>query len=105
MKLNPSYDPYLAVYERFVKESQYLKAYSELNHKCYWEAGEYSLKMIVQTTDPNQFFEESWRFTLTAQDVDLLRLNPLKILDDACARPPQNLYYFAYPKCESKTNG
>jgi hypothetical protein len=90
-----------ALYEDFRRGTVHVNSYTALDRMCYWEAGEYTLKFIARTSKPDRPFEKKWSFTLTDQDVNTIRLNVVKLLQDTCGRPSYGLYNFAYVKYES----
>lgn len=95
-------DPFLALYEDFAKSDIHVQSYTTLDRMCYWEVGKYTVKIIVRTSKPDRVFEKNWDFTLTEQEVRLIRLNVIKLLQDVCGRPSYGPYFFAYPKYELK---
>ncbi len=99
--LSEAKDPYQALYEQFSKDQTHVKAYTSLDRMCYWEAGKYALTMNVLTSESDQAFEKSWSFTLNEQEVDSIRFNVIKLLQDTCGqRPPNVQFFFALPKYE-----
>jgi len=62
------------------------EAWAALDRHCYWEQGAYRLRMVVETSRPNRRIEVPWRFVLTQQDADRLRLNAVSMLRDACGQ-------------------
>ncbi len=89
------------LYETFVQDHLHVSSYTTLDRKCYWEAGKYTLTFIVRTSKPDKSFERTWSFTLTEQDVQSIRLNIIKLLQDTCGRPSYGPYNFAYVKYET----
>lgn len=95
-------EPFLALYEGFSKSEVYLQSYESVVRTCYWEAGKYTLKMIVRTSKPDRSFEKYWDFALTEQETQAIRLNVIKLLQDICGGPSYGPYSFAFPEYESK---
>jgi len=93
-------DPFGPLYDTFSKSSTHVDSFASLNQICYWEEGNYSLKMTVRTSKPDKHFEKKWQFKLNKEEVKIVRLNVLKLLQDTCNRPSLGPYFFAYPKYE-----
>ncbi len=93
-------DPFSSAYEKFRKSPVYIESFDSVSRICYWEAGKYNLKIIVRTSKPDRSFEKNWDFVLNQDEVKLIRLNVVKLFDDACGRPSYGAYYFAFPKYE-----
>ncbi len=89
-------------YENFGKTDVYADSYKRLERMCYWEAGEYSLMIKVLTSQPDRSFEEKRHFTLTDQEVETIRGNVYKLMQEAYGRLWYGPYLFAYPKFESE---
>lgn len=85
------------LYGEFFKTSEHVNAYNGLNRLCYWEPGKYRLQMIVQSYRPDRIHTRLWHFELTRTDAEALRLNTLKILQEACGQY-FGVYHFAFPK-------
>ncbi|TAJ27065.1 MAG: hypothetical protein EPO64_05840 [Nitrospirae bacterium] len=76
--------------------TEWQKAWDLLNRKNYWESGSYRMRMIVKTASPNKTFSEEWRFTISEQSFESLRLNAVATLREICLRKVD--YFFAYPE-------
>jgi len=87
-------------YDEFFNSQVHVKAYTKLDRLCYWESGEYLIKLKVYTSKPNQLFEKRWKFRITEEQVNGIRLNVVKILQDICMIPSYGSYNFAYPSYE-----
>lgn len=89
------------IYNDFLKTDPQSRAYRKLNDEFYWEEGEYTIKLKIITSKPDNEFTSSWKFILKESDVELLRLNVITITDNAC-----NMEYFpwrfAYAKFENE---
>ncbi len=79
---NPAFSE--ALFEAFTKMKDALDAYTAMSHALYWQAGEYQLRIIVETSRPNTVFEKEWRFSLSEKDIDNLRLNSIATLREIC---------------------
>jgi hypothetical protein len=79
--------------------SAHVQAHAELTRLCYWDGGDYTLELRVTTSRPEEDFTRSWRFHLTDQDAQLLRLNAITILRGV-ANFNDIPYNFAYPAYE-----
>jgi len=83
----------------FSRNSQeYHQAWDILSRKNYWEAGTYRLRFEVKTSGPDKEFVAQWRFSLSDQDFENLRLNAVATLREICLG--QSQYIFAYPDFE-----
>jgi hypothetical protein len=91
---NPMFNETL--FDDFSKSGQTTEEFTTLDRSCYWEAGEYSLDIIVNTSRPTLQFTESFKFNLSEEDIKQLRLNAIGIIRYLCGL---NVYwFFAYPK-------
>jgi hypothetical protein len=92
------------VYADFSQTTEHVNAYTEINRLCYWEAGDYVLKMEVLATRPDRSYQRAWNFSISEQDAQLLHLNSLMIVRGACgfSDVPWNFAYAEY-KPEAST--
>lgn len=86
-------------YAEFNGAPSTLNAYGELDRRCYWDAGDYSLTMTVSTARPERSFSRTWRFSIAQGDVDRLRLNRVGVLAQVAGRMTGQ-YNFVYAKYE-----
>lgn len=86
-------------YETFQRDPQHVDTFVALDRLCYWEAGRYRLTLVVQTARPDRQYARRWSFVLSEPEVQSLRMNPLKIVQDACAQH-YGQYNFAYVRYE-----
>lgn len=84
------------LYDEFSKRGQTTEAFGILDRACYWESGEYSLDIIVNTSKPTRQFTESFRFNLSEEDVEQLRVNAVSIIEYLCGL--KVYWFYAYPK-------
>lgn len=70
--------------------------HTRIQRLCYWEVGDYSVRIRIRTSNPQHDFLFSRRFSLSEEDVNRLRLNVISILAELC-RQPNNLFNFAFP--------
>jgi len=89
-----------ALYKNFSKSEIHVSSFTSLDRMCYWEASKYTMKLTISTSKPDKFFNKIYKFTLTEQDIQLIRLNIVKLLQDVCGHPSIGDYFFAYPKYE-----
>jgi hypothetical protein len=82
----------------FASRSVHIDTFTTAGRLNYWQRGRYELKMRVQTTRPNREFDQTWRFTLTPTDSDLLHTNSVSIVRETCGQETQ--FGFAYPSYE-----
>ena len=71
------------------------EAWDVLSRRNYWEAGPYRVRFVVKTSAPNKEYVAEWRFSLTDQDFEGLRLNAVNTLREICVG--QGTYHFAFP--------
>ncbi|GEM_PF-1768759 len=69
----------------FKKQEACISAYTDLNQKCYWEQGSYSLTVKVITEGGVGDYAKSFRFTLGKIDAKLLKGNCVTMLDEPIA--------------------
>lgn len=69
----------------FKKQDACVSAYTDLNQKCYWEQGSYSLSVKVVTEGGGADNSRSFRFTLGKLDAKTLKANCVTMLDEPIA--------------------
>jgi len=74
----------------------HVNAYAELDRMLDWQPVEYSLDVRVNTANPKRTFTTVFRFSLNAEDVQRLRFNCFRIIEEACGRPTTGGYDFRY---------
>ena len=94
----PNYDE---LYENFLNTDGSMNFYTNIQRLCYWEVGSYSVEIKVNTSHPKGKFIFVERFSLTMENVELLRLNAVLLLAKICNQP-NCTFRFAYPKFKSR---
>lgn len=84
------------VYGRFVQERTHVDAYTEIDRMFDWQPETYTAEMRVNTANPDRRFHRVFHFSLTEEQIALLRLNALTVLREVCGQPVDGLYNFAY---------
>lgn len=84
-----------AFYDEFTKERDVVDAYTVLDRAFYWEPGDYSMTIEVECSTPDQTFKNQLSFSLSEEDVNLLRLNSVGTLKAMCGF--NVIWNFAYP--------
>lgn len=90
--------------EMYLKSGAYQRAYDVINRLLYWEKGDYELTIIVNTDKPRRSLKFFYRFQLTEQDFESLRLNVITIIQNPfliALRQNPWIYYFAYTSYKS----
>jgi hypothetical protein len=87
-----------AVFDALVKQGTFTESYTALDRLMYWEAGKYTLVILVNTARPEQAIIDEWQFELTEDDIKTLRLNPFLVVRETCGLAVT--YNFAYPDYE-----
>jgi hypothetical protein len=59
-------------------------AWDQLQRKNYWEEGEYQVTMAISAPSFPKEFAETWKFTLSKQQSENLRLNSVVTLNELC---------------------
>lgn len=65
----------------FRRDKAYVESYTKVGDLIYWKAGRYELEMIVSTSRPDAKHSHKWRFELTSEQADLLRVNQSIAID------------------------
>lgn len=91
-----------SLYSTFSTRTEHVEAFSSLGRLCYWEPGRYRVRMNVDTARPDRTHSQTWDFDLSQADVEALRLNIIKILQECCGQV-FGVYNFAYPKYQPAT--
>jgi hypothetical protein len=69
----------------FKKQDACISAYTDLNQKCYWEQGNYTLSVKVVTEGGIGDFAGNFRFNLGKLDAQALKGNCVTMLDEPIA--------------------
>ena len=85
------------LHQKFVQTNDSTDSYAKFNREFYWEKGDYELTLKISTASPNKTFSKKWKFTLTEDNAEHVRLNNLYLVDVACDQTVDN-YNFAYPR-------
>lgn len=85
------------LYGDFSQRQIHIDTFAALQRLCYWEPGWFTLELTVRTARPNGTFPHCLRFQLTAEQVSLLRINPVLVLQEACGQLV-GTYNFVYPQ-------
>lgn len=91
------------LYAEFSKSSAHVQAFTAIDRLCYWEPGQYELQMRVVTARPERSYTKRWKFELSDEEVERLRLNIVGIAQEACGRVV-SFYNFAYPEYQEVTH-
>lgn len=84
------------LYATFRNTPEHVRAFTELDRMLDWQPVEYLIEMRVNTANPDKTFRYCSRFSLTPQDIERLRTNYFRILEEICQRPTTGPYVFAY---------
>lgn len=84
------------IYDEFSKTGAITEEYAIIDRACYWEAGNYQLDIIVESSKPSKQTIKTVGFKLSEEEAKLLRLNSVLILRYLCGF--NESWYFAYPK-------
>lgn len=76
-----------SLFEEFKKLKLVNEAVERLKKECPWKSGEYTAKMRITTASPKQIFDMKKVFTLSDEDVAILRDNSPAIIADLCQQP------------------
>lgn len=68
--------------EDFKKSKIYIDTYNCLYNKCYWEYGNYLLKIKVQISKPDLIVTKTYPFVINEYDSKNLKLNVIIILNE-----------------------
>jgi hypothetical protein len=85
-----------ALFEIFLKTKDALDAYTVMSHALYWQPVAYRMTMFVEASRPDRAFKKEWRFSLTEEDIENLRLNAIVTLREICGMSA--MYNFAFPE-------
>lgn len=84
------------LFDEFTKTTDSSNAYIELNREFYWEKGNYSLHLNIQTSQPDKLFFKTFNFSLTDEECKYIRYNVITLDDLACGQS-RFPWQFAYP--------
>ncbi|MGH2567489.1 MAG: hypothetical protein ACRDGA_04065, partial [Bacteroidota bacterium] len=82
------------LFSEFSNSPAPLALFTQLNHRFFWQSGEYRLDLHVRSASPTKPTKDSWRFDITADDEQKLRLNSSTVLKEVCGLQVQ--YNFIY---------
>ncbi len=92
------------IYSPFIQSGGiHTETWAILERRMYWEPGRYSLEMRVQTTRPERTFTRKWRFQITQEEFERLRLNALVLCHVACGQTSN--YYFTHAQYQAVLPG
>lgn len=91
------------IFDEFSNKGGNTDVYDELNRFCYWEGGDYELKLKIYTTDHDAPFVEKYKFTLEEEDAEQLRTNVIGILRSIAG--VETNFYFAYSDLQEVSDG
>ena len=84
------------IYQEFTKLPKILNIYTNLDRDFYWQQGNYTMSLSLECSKPDQKFTKEFKFTLSNENVDELRLNTIAILRIICGLDV--IWNFAYPE-------
>ncbi|MDP9470949.1 MAG: hypothetical protein M3Q71_09835 [Chloroflexota bacterium] len=87
--------------EQMTKTASYREVLMELDRRCYWEPGRYTMMVKVATTEPKTTHTTSFGFTLTERDSQNLRSNGGMIVRYMVGLPLPGPYLLAFPPYKS----
>lgn len=87
-----------SLFEEFKSSKVYAESSRDIDKLCYWDAGQYSLEMTVQTHKPNAVSRKKWQFEITKAQAKTFMLNIPSILEEVCGLPQQIEYASARVK-------
>ena len=86
--------------DKFSNTTTHINAYTNIDRLYYWEAGRYSITMIINSSYKNQTYEMRWPFSLNQDEVKSMRLNSFNIIHEGLTITAPFPYNFAYAKYE-----
>lgn len=93
-----NYIEYLFNSEFIKTEVTFNEAFDILNRKVYWEPGEYEADLIFTSDAKGTSVKDIWKFKITKDDFEKLRLNSISTLSELCLGSIN--YNFIYPEYE-----
>lgn len=96
-----NFDPSMVneiLFSRFIDAGRTLDAYTTLDRAFYWTAGKYDILIQVESDGRKTPLSQKYHFTLSEDDVILLRQNSVAILRAVCGQPTH--FNFANPQYE-----
>lgn len=63
------------------------ETWQEVSKGMYWESGAYSIRISIETWDPNKAFHWDARFEVTKSEEDSIRINIIASMMAACMLP------------------
>jgi hypothetical protein len=85
-----------SLFREFVKREEAFRLHEQVRQRCYWEAGSFRLKLIVEATDPSRRTEKEWTISLTASAVDSLIRNSFDIASVGLGESEEGAWSFSY---------
>ncbi len=84
------------LFEDFAKQNPVINATQQLHKMCYWQEGEYNVKIKINLHDLGETLDVEKYFSLTALDAENLRANAPTIVADLC-KQPRIVYNYVCP--------
>lgn len=86
------------LFQQFRVTMDHVNTFADLDRLLDWQPVEYSINVRVNTANPNRTFTRQLRFSVALTDVEVLRLNRFKIIEEACGIQTTLVYNFGYCK-------
>jgi hypothetical protein len=87
-------------YDEFSKEAGFVASWESLQRLCYWQPGDYHAVVKFNSTEPEQTFNFSCRFSLSKAESDRLHANAIPMLRQNVGFTDASLF-FAYSKFQA----
>ncbi len=81
-------------FNEFIRAGHATNLHTAISNGFFWHAGDYQLEFTIDTDTQLAATMRHWRFSLTAQDEQNLRLNVVTLIRELCYLPV--VYNFAY---------
>ncbi len=94
---NPAFSE--SLWDAFGNTQAAQNAFAVINNAFPWQVGEHELCLLLDTSSPTETSQKRWRFILSDQDIENLRLNVVHTLRESCGLKATHNY--AYPAYES----
>lgn len=81
-------------FNEFIRAGHATGLHAAISNGFFWHAGDYHLDFMIDTESQAEATSRRWRFTISAQDEQNLRLNVVTLIRELCYLPV--VYNFAY---------
>jgi len=74
-------------FTQFIQAGHTTELHTAISNGFFWRSGDYQLEFIIETDSLAKDISRQWRFSISAQDEQALRLNVITLIRELCNLP------------------